>query len=190
MPARAAHEAPRSYQPQKRAICHLSREHARLREIIKQVNNFGIFGEADVTFLFHLWAWCHVALLSQYHSGVDLSSVDILDHISVCFAIMPWIEVVLHMHHRGVFGYLFYHRGTAEAIFVYGTLVCLCIALVGAVVIEVEWFDIVPLGTARFCVSCAVLTIFTQNVRFSQMLQTVLLSAAAFDWWSYLCIFK
>ena len=177
---RVAQAAPKQYQPHMRATFHLMREYARMQELIKIVNNIGIFGEDEVTFLFHLLAWCHIVLVSQYHSGTEFLSVDTLDHISAAFAVLPWAEVAFHMKQRGVRGYLFYHRGTAESMFVYGTITCLCVALVGALVIEVQYFDLVPLGTARFFMTFAALTIFTQNVRFSQMLQTIgTVSAAA-----------
>ena len=161
------------YQAHIQGVFHLSREHSRLLDVIKLVKDLGVFGEADVTFVFHLISWSHVVLLSQYHSGTDLNSVDTFDHVCAAFALMPWIEVCIHIYQRGPHGYFLFQGGATETLYVYGTLVCIFVGLIGVIVMELEWFDVVGLGTARFIMSFSTLTIFTQNIRFSQLLQTI-----------------
>ena len=155
------------------AMFRLLREHNRVLEAIKMTANSGVFGAAEITFLFQLVAWAHVAVLSQYHSGYDFISVGTLDQIHVVFALLPWIEVGIHLRNNGLRKYLLQSTGGAEAMYSWGTLVCLLCALPGVIVVETESYEIMSLGTARFLIACASLTIFTQNDRFSQMLQTL-----------------
>ena len=167
-------EACSDYNDRDSTLFCLLQEHARLREAIKLARESGTFGTVEVTFLFQIVAWLHAALLSQYHSGVNLTTVGTLDQIHAVFSLLPWIEVFLLIRSRGVDAYLGQGSGTTEAMYTWGTLVCLVIALVGVVALEAEAYAVMSLGTARFCMSFACMTIFTQNMRFSQMLQTLL----------------
>ena len=83
----------------------------RLLEAIKLIRKLGTFGSAEVqlaecnvsvwlmyfsvqvTFLFQLVAWGQALVLSQYHSGENLTAVSTLDQVHVVFALLPWVEV-------------------------------------------------------------------------------------------------
>ena len=83
----------------------------RLLEAIKLTRKLGTFGSAEVqlpecnvsvwpmylsvqvTFLFQLVAWGQALVLSQYHSGENLTTVSTLDQIHVVFALLPGVEV-------------------------------------------------------------------------------------------------
>ena len=158
---------------QETAVFRLLREHNRILEAIKLTRDSGVFGSAEVTFLFQLIAWGHCLLLSQYHSGEDLITVSALDQMHVVFALLPWLEVFIHLRAHGLRGYFLQIGGAAEAIYAWGTLMCLCVALPGVLVVETQSYHIISLGTARFLMAQTCLSIFTQNVRFSQMTQTL-----------------
>ena len=158
---------------QETAVFRLLREHNRILEAIKLTRDSGVFGSAEVAFLFQLIAWGHCLLLSQYHSGEDLITVSALDQMHVVFALLPWLEVFIHLRAHGLRGYFLQIGGAAEAIYAWGTLMCLCVALPGVLVVETQSYHIISLGTARFLMAQTCLSIFTQNVRFSQMTQTL-----------------
>ena len=100
--------------------------------------------------MFQLIAWGHVAVLSQHHSGETLVTVAALDQIHMVFALLPWIEVptattpgyhtlcndyvvkvFLLLKRRGFAAYFLQQGASAEAMYSWGTLLCLCVALCG-----------------------------------------------------------
>ena len=164
-------EACSEYPDRDQALFHLLREHSRLGEVIKLVRDEGAFGAGETRFLFQLVAWSHAVLLSQYHSGINLTTLDTLDQVHVAFALVPWVQVLLTVKSCGWDSYFFRGAGAAEAMYVWGTVLCLIVALIGVIILETESYDNVSLGTARFCMSFASGTIFTQNIRFNQMIQ-------------------
>lgn len=100
--------------PHQRPLLLLLREHSRVLEAIKMVRESGLFGEAELTFIFQIIAWIHVSILSQYHSGQNMVSVDTLDYISMAIALLPWASVVILIRSRGLTGYISFEGGAAE----------------------------------------------------------------------------
>jgi hypothetical protein len=118
---------------------------------------FGTF-EAVLYCLFQGGAWSNVLVMSLYYTA---ESTTTLDWLMVLFASFPWIEQI----HLWCLGF-----GTDG-----GTMLCLLVSLFGLVAMfvhDVDDSNLLPMGTARFLTGFSTVTIFTKNVRFTQLMTT------------------
>ena len=138
------------------ALLLLTREHAHLIEHQKIMSRgFGTC-EALLYCLFQGAAWSNVLVMSLYYTA---ESTTTLDWLMVILASLPWIEQ-MHLWCVG-----FDTDG--------GTIMCLVVSLFGLVSMLVhDEFKLLPMGTARFLTGFSTVTLFTKNMRFTQLMTT------------------
>ena len=140
-----------------RALLLLTRERAHLMEYQKTAACGFTSCEAVLFTLCQGAAWSQVCVMSLYYTA---ESTTTLDWLVVVLSAVQWSQQ-MHLWWIG-------RQGMGG-----GTAVCMYISLLGVIAMIVDSSDLLPMGTARFLCGFSTVTIFTQNVRFNNLMTTV-----------------
>ena len=140
------------------ALLLLTRERAHLVEYQKSMTHAFGTCEALLHFLFQGAAWLNVLVMSLYYT---VDSTTTLDWLMIVLSCLPWMEQI-NLWWCGF--------GTDS-----GTCMCLLVSVFGIFAMLVDDSNLLPMGTgtARFMTGFSTVTIFTKNLRFTQLMTTV-----------------
>ena len=147
-----------------RALLLLTRERAYVLEQQKLASRGFLDCEALLFTLFQGAAWWNVLVMSLYYTA---DSTTTLDALMIVFSLLQCAEQT----------YLKYKRSQSQSDkdkyqSQIGTLVCLCVSLFGVVALIVGDSNLMAIGTARFLAGFSTVCIFTQNIRFTEVMTT------------------
>ena len=161
-----------------RVTYELIQQQALLQEATKpEHTSFIVCGLGELRFFFLCVSWATVFVLAMYHS---VDHTDTLDVLLIILSLSPWMEVFLFACRVGFWDYITCRHTPTEVLSVFGSFVCLCVSVVGTVLLLLKPGGI-DVGTSRFFCAFSTLLIFTKSDKYYDMFLS-LLAVTRFAW--------